>query len=78
MQDLGIRVLFMGNNFIRLLGGLWITIKISLMAVLLSVFLGTLLGMVMTLKNPDVSQRFIWNLSGSCPSWYYCSLFTLE
>lgn len=52
MQDLGIRVLFMGNNFIRLLGGLWITIKISLIAVLLSVFLGTLLGMVMTLKNP--------------------------
>lgn len=52
MQDLGIRVLFMGNNFIRLLGGLWITIKISLMAVLLSVFLGTLLGMMMTLKNP--------------------------
>lgn len=52
MQDLGIRVLFMGNNFIRLLGGLWITVKISLVSVLLSVFLGTLLGMVMTLKNP--------------------------
>lgn len=52
MQDLGIRVLFMGNNFIRLLEGLWITVKISLVSVLLSVFLGTLLGMVMTLKNP--------------------------
>lgn len=52
MQDLGIRVLFMGNNFIRLLGGLWVTVKISLMAVLLSVFLGTFLGMLMTLKNP--------------------------
>lgn len=51
MQDLGIRVLFMGNNFIRLLEGLWITVKISLVSVLLSVFLGTLLGMVMTLKN---------------------------
>lgn len=42
----------MGNNFIRLLEGLWITVKISLVSVLLSVFLGTLLGMVMTLKNP--------------------------
>lgn len=52
MQDLGIRVLFMGNNFIRLLGGLWITVKISLISVALSIFLGTLLGMVMTLKNP--------------------------
>jgi polar amino acid transport system permease protein len=52
MQDLGIRVLFMGNNFIRLLGGLWITIKISLISVVLSIFLGILLGMVMTLKNP--------------------------
>ncbi|MCI5698812.1 MAG: amino acid ABC transporter permease [Lachnospiraceae bacterium] len=52
MQDLGIRVLFMGNNFIRLLGGLWITVKISLISVALSILLGILLGMVMTLKNP--------------------------
>lgn len=52
MQDLGIRVLFMGNNFLRLLGGLWITIKISLIAVAFSIVLGILLGMVMTLKNP--------------------------
>lgn len=52
MQDLGIRVLFMGNNFLRLLGGLWITVKISFLAVVFSIFLGTLLGMVMTLKNP--------------------------
>ena len=39
MQDLGIRVLFMGNNFTRLLGGLWITVKISLLAVAFSVVL---------------------------------------
>jgi len=52
MQDLGIRVLFMGNNFLRLLGGLWITLKISLLAVALSVVLGTLLGAVMTIKHP--------------------------
>lgn len=42
----------MGNNLQRLLGGLWITLKISLIAVVLSVVLGILLGMVMTLKNP--------------------------
>lgn len=54
MQDLGIRVLFMGNNFLRLLGGLWITLKISLLAVALSVILGTLLGAVMTIKHPAV------------------------
>ena len=54
MQDLGIRVLFMGNNFIRLLGGLCITVKISLISVGLSIVFGLLLGMIMTLKNPVV------------------------
>ncbi len=54
MQDLGIRVLFMGNNFIRLLGGLWITVKISLISVGLSIVFGLLLGLIMTLKNPVV------------------------
>lgn len=52
MQDLGIRVLFMGNNFIRLLGGLWVTIRLSLVSILLSVLLGILLGVIMTFKNP--------------------------
>ncbi len=52
MQNLGIRVLFMGNNLARLLGGLWITIRISLIAIALSIVLGILLGMVMTLKHP--------------------------
>ncbi|MDO4308770.1 MAG: amino acid ABC transporter permease [Eubacteriales bacterium] len=52
MQDLGIKVLFMGNNFWRLLGGMWITLKISLLSVALSIILGLFLGMVMTRKNP--------------------------
>lgn len=52
MQDLGIRVLFMGNNFARLLEGIWITLRISLIAVALSIVLGIILGMLMTLKNP--------------------------
>ena len=54
MQDLGIRVLFMGNNFARLLEGLWITIRISLIAVALSIGLGIPLGMLMTVKNPII------------------------
>lgn len=52
MQDSGISVLFMGNNFLRLLEGLWITVRISLIAVIISIPLGILFGMFMTLKNP--------------------------
>lgn len=52
MQDSGISVLFMGNNFLRLLEGLWVTLRISLIAVILSIPLGILFGMFMTLKNP--------------------------
>ena len=52
MQGLGISVLFKGRNFVRLLGGLWVTVRISLLSVLLSIPLGILFGMFMTLKNP--------------------------
>jgi len=52
MQDLGIRVLFQGKNFIRLLEGLGVTIQISLVAVAISIILGIFLGMVMNIKNP--------------------------
>lgn len=52
MPDLGISVLFLGKNFLRLLGGLWVTMRISLIAVTLSIPLGILFGMFMTLKNP--------------------------
>ena len=51
MQDLGIKVLFMGNNFLRLLEGLCITIRISLISVALSVVFGILLGVLMTRRN---------------------------
>ena len=50
----GIEVLFMGNNFLRLLSGLWVTIRISLISIGFSLILGTLLGAVMTSKNPIV------------------------
>jgi polar amino acid transport system permease protein len=52
MQDLGISILFNGKNFIRLLGGLWVTVRISLISAAFSMVLGVLFGMFMTIKNP--------------------------
>ena len=52
MLDSGIRVLFLGKNFLRLLEGLWVTLRLSLISVALSIPLGILFGMFMTLKNP--------------------------
>ena len=54
MQDLGIKVLFQGNNFIRLIGGLAVTIEIAVIAIIFSIFLGILLGMIMTIPNPFI------------------------
>lgn len=52
MQDLGIKVLFMGNNFARILQGLWIAVRIALISVGFSLVLGIFLGMLMTWRNP--------------------------
>ncbi|MBP5598540.1 MAG: amino acid ABC transporter permease [Pseudobutyrivibrio sp.] len=52
MANLGIDVLFKGTNFLRLLQGLWVSIEISLIAVILSIILGLVVGMLMTLNNP--------------------------
>ena len=54
MQDLEISILFKGTNFLRLLGGLWVTIKISLISAGLSIVLGIIVGMIMTIKHPVV------------------------
>ena len=51
MQDLGIQILFKGTNFLRLLQGLWITLKISLISVVFSIPLGIAFGMLMTMKS---------------------------
>ena len=51
MPDLGLEVLWKGRNFVRLLGGLWTALRISLLAVSISIPLGMLLGMLMTRKN---------------------------
>lgn len=54
MQSSGISVLFMGNNFLRLLRGVFTALEISLISVALALPLGILFGMFMTLKNPFV------------------------
>ena len=48
MQALGLDALFKGSNFLRLLGGLWQALEISIVAVAFSLVLGVLLGIVMT------------------------------
>lgn len=52
MQDSGINVFFQGINSLLLLKGLWTTLNISLLSAGLSIPLGILLGIFMTLKNP--------------------------
>ncbi|MDU7338372.1 MAG: amino acid ABC transporter permease [Clostridium sp.] len=52
MPDLGINILLDGRNMVRLLEGLWVTVRIAMLSVAISMALGVLLGMVMTLKNP--------------------------
>ena len=52
MPDLGLDVIFKGKNAIRLLGGLGIALRISLISVLISIPLGILIGILMTFKNP--------------------------
>lgn len=47
-------VLFKGKNFVRLLGGLGVTIWIAALSVVLSLVLGFLFGIVMNIKNRAV------------------------
>ena len=54
MQALGIDVLFKGVNMQRLLAGLWVSLRISLIAVAISIVLGLLVGALMTKKNPVI------------------------
>lgn len=51
MQNLGIDVLFKGTNFVRLLSGLWVAVRISLISVMISIVLGLAVGVLMTSKN---------------------------
>lgn len=51
MAHSGINVLLEGTNFVRLLGGLWVTIKIAAIALIAGIILGILLGVLRTFKN---------------------------
>lgn len=52
MPDLGLDVIFKGKNAARLLGGLGVALRISLISVIISIPLGILAGILMTFKNP--------------------------
>ena len=52
---MGIEVIFKGKNLIRLLGGLGVAMRISLISVLISIVLGIAIGMLMTLKKPVIN-----------------------
>ena len=54
MPDLGLNVLLKGKNMARLLGGLWVALRISLLSGAISIPLGILLGVLMSGKNPVV------------------------
>ena len=51
MPDLGLEVLWKGKNFVRLLGGLWVALRISLIAAGISIVLGILLGVAASRKR---------------------------
>lgn len=58
MPDLGIDVLLKGNNLLRLLGGLWMAMKISLISIFISLPLGLLTGILMTVKSKVLKLVF--------------------
>ena len=58
MQNLGLDVLFKGTNFLRLLGGLWVAVRISLISVAVSIALGLVMGMLMTSKSRVLKAIF--------------------
>ena len=61
MPDLGLEVLWKGKNFVRLLGGLWVALRISLVAAGISVAAGVLIGVAAGRKRsvPSVILR-VW------------------
>ena len=61
MPDLGLEVLWKGKNFVRLLGGLWVALRISLIAAGISIIAGILLGVAASRKRSVASMILrIW------------------
>lgn len=79
MQDSGIQVLFQGNNLLRILQGLGVTIGISILSVLLSMMFGTVMGIIMTSHSRIIRflTRLYLEFIRIMPSWCYSSSFTL-
>ena len=51
MQNLGLEVLLKGKNFARLMEGMWVAMKISLISIAVSMLLGTVLGILVGRKS---------------------------
>ena len=78
MPDLGLEVLLKGSNMLRLLQGLWVALRISLIAVVISIPLGLLFGVLMTRKNVVLKAIFRVYLEFiRIMPQYYFSCFTL-
>lgn len=60
MAHSAINVLFTGNNFSRILQGLWTSVRIAGVSLIIGLILGTLLGILRTL--PNKIMRFILRL----------------
>lgn len=58
MPNLGIEVLFRGANLLRLLGGLWVAVRISLISTAISISFGLMVGMLMVSKNKFLKLIF--------------------
>ena len=52
---MGFEVLFKGSNMLRLLSGMLVALRISLISVLISIVLGVALGSLMSLKKPAIT-----------------------
>ncbi len=75
MPDLGISVLLKGQNFMRMLAGLGVALKISLISVVISIPLGIVLGVLMTWKNPitkAILRIYLEIVRISVPHKWYC------
>ena len=59
MQNMGISVLFKGNNFLRLCQGLWVTLRIALIAMIFSIILGFILALVLSAQQPAFASNRI-------------------
>lgn len=62
MQNLGLRVIFQGRNVERLFEGLFVTIGIAFVSILIGSLLGIIIGIVRTAKSKSKLVCFIYRL----------------